>query len=408
MKLEAVVRDEQSFLYMERYVDQGAKSYSPMAGKTEVPSRYRPESDDPFFDLLTVKASIDPIAIFEGNASPALFRHYVRSDGVLFPLHPATLAVAGDERLEEIQTLPREAPIRVAATASTRTVLTLQHPCDASPHFIKLHLPCRISRFNRRLLRKEIHNAIVATKEIGRLSCDKFAYLSDAFGVTFGKGAESWGFLVREAIPHPIAENRFMIPCFALYAGDLKHPDDPPLVVQMINRFGVDPAGFVVNQICVPLIESWSRVARELGLLLQSHAQNTLLEIDAELRPKRIVHRDFDVWIDLKARRQAELETPYIGAGTRPDGVHPVEMFYSLVYDRFIGREFFDYLLAALTRFYPVDEDSVRDRVRKAFRRLFPDAERFFPRGTTCYFSREPPAGREYGLEDLHQAPVWR
>ncbi len=83
-------------------------------------------------------------------------------------------------------------------------------------------------------------------------------------------------------------------------------------------------------------------------------------------------------------------------------------MFYSLVYDRFIGHEFFDYLLAALKRFYPIDEDCIRDRVRKAFCRLFPDAERFFPRGTTCYFSREPPAGREYALEDLRQAPVWR
>lgn len=213
---------------------------------------------------------------------------------------------------------------------------------------------------------------------------------------------------MREAVPRPLVEDRFLIPCFALYAGDSKQPDDPPLLVQMIERLDAEPASFVVNEIFVPVIECWSRIARERGLLMQSHAQNTLLEIDRDFQPRRVVHRDFDVWVDLETRCRAGLESPFIGVGIRPDMVHPVEQFYSLVYDRFIGHEFFDYVLAVLKRFFGIDEESVRSRVREAFHRCFPDADRFFPTHSMFYFSREPPPGREFALEDMRQPPIWR
>lgn len=141
---------------------------------------------------------------------------------------------------------------------------------------------------------------------------------------------------------------------------------------------------------------------------MESHAQNTLLEIDQEFRPRRVIHRDFDVWIDLEARRRAGLETPFLGAGVGADTGRSVEQYYSVVYDRFVGHEFFDYLLAVLKRFYAVDEEFVRSRVREAFHWSFPDADRFFPARTMFYFSNNPPPGHEFMLEDMRQAPVWR
>lgn len=74
--------------------------------------------------------------------------------------------------------------------------------------------------------------------------------------------------------------------------------------------------------------------ARERGILLESHAQNTLLEIDRNFRPTRVVHRDCDVWIDSDARRHAGLDVPFLGSGIGSGGGHPVEHHYSLVYDR--------------------------------------------------------------------------
>lgn len=408
MKLEAVVQDDQALLYMERYVDEGAKTYGPLAARTEAEPRFRPESDQPSFELVTVNAPPDRVAIFQADPSPGLLEHFVRPQGILFAVHPQTWASAGIEGLDEIRALPRAAPIRAAPTASTRTVLALGEPEDVPAHFIKLHYPVRISRFNRRLRRKNIHDSVAVTRDIAQVHVDRFAYLPEALGFTFGDDERSWGFLVREAVPRPFAEPGFLIPCFALYGGDARRPDDPPLLAQMIERLGAEPASFVIDEIFGPIVECWAKIARERGLLLESHAQNTLLEIDRDFRPRRVVHRDFDIFIDLEARRRAGLPAPFFGSGMGADAGGGVERYYSLIYDRFIGHHFFDCLLSVLKCHYAMDEEYIRRRVRQIFHRSFPDAGRFFPAQTVFSFSNEPPPGREFVLEDLRQAPVWR
>lgn len=178
--------------------------------------------------------------------------------------------------------------------------------------------------------------------------------------------------------------------------------------MQIIERLNAEPMSFVIDEIFIPVIECWCKVVRERGFLLESHAQNTLLEIDREFRPRRVVHRDFDVWIDGDVRRRNGLETPFIGVGIGANTGRASEQYYSLVYDRFIGHEFFDYLLAMLKRFYAIDGESLRSRVREAFHRSFPDADRFFPARTMFYFAKEASPGREFALEDMRQPPVWR
>ena len=51
MKLDAVVRNHNALLEMERYVDEAAKSYSVLATRTEAAPCYRPESGATSFDL---------------------------------------------------------------------------------------------------------------------------------------------------------------------------------------------------------------------------------------------------------------------------------------------------------------------------------------------------------------------
>ena len=74
------------------------------------------------------------------------------------------------------------------------------------------------------------------------------------------------------------------------------------------------------------------------------------------------------------------------------------------------GRDgaFFDYLLEVLKRFYAVDGDAVRVRVKEAFLRAFPEAEHVLPAQTMFYFSNEAPPGKEFALVDMKQAPEWR
>ncbi len=43
-----------------------------------------------------------------------------------------------------------------------------------------------------------------------------------------------------------------------------------------------------------------------------------------------------------------------------------------------------------------MDVESVRSRVKEAFHRIFPEADRFFPARTMFYFSNEPQLGNEF------------
>ena len=408
MKLDACCGGDPALAHMERYVNEGTQTYSPFAARTEVAPQFQPRSDLPSFELVTVHAPEESVSVFQAEPAKSLQEFFLHPDGLIFAVHPETWGGLGVENLDKLQTLPRGKPIPVTPTASTRTVLALEHAGDVPPHFIKLHYPHRISRFNRRLRRVNIQNSVALTREIGQVQSEKFAYLPDTLGFVFGDGHHAWGFLVREGIPRPFQGGRTLVPCFALFGGDLKHPDDPPLLVQMIERLGVDPQSFVIDEIMVPVVECWARVARERGILLESHAQNTLLEIDHDFKPRRIVHRDFDVWIDRDARRRAGLETPFLGAVIGSDTGHALEQHYSLIYDRFLGHEFFDCLLGVLKHFYAVDEDAVRNRVKETFHRAFPESSRYFPPQTMFYFSNEPKPGNEFTLVDMKRPPEWR
>jgi hypothetical protein len=415
MQLDEVAGADDAFLYMERYVDEGAKSYSRFAATTEAAPQYQPRSHAPSFEAITVLVPHERARVFEAAPTEALRRHYVRPDGIVFAVHPETWATAGVEGMDELRALPQGEPIRVAPTASTRTVLVLDRPAGVPPHFLKLHYPRRISRFYRRLRRKGIENSVAVTADLAALHLDRFAYLPDAVGCVFGDSEESWGFLVREATPRPrragddARDARMLLPCFALFAGDLEHPTHRPLIVQLIEHLGVRPEALLLEEILLPVVRCWARIVRERGLLLEWHAQNTLLEIDRGFRPRRIVHRDCDVWIDAAARKRAGLALPFHGAAQISlDDRDTVAPHYSLVYDHFIGRELFDYLVEAVARFHPIDVQAIRDEVRAAFHTAFPEATRLFPPESTFYFEDELRPNNEVTLVDTNERPRWR
>ena len=312
---------------MERYVDEGTRTYSPFAAKSKVAPEFQPRSDRPSFELVTVLAPKSQVVILQAEPQRSLLDFYIQSDGVRFLIHPETWASSDIDNTDELHALPRCEPIEVSPTASTRIVLATESVNSVSAHFIKLNYPRRISRFNRRLKRKNIDTSVETTRDLALVNFEKFAYRPDTLGFAYRDGDNSWGFLVRESIPHPLREQRFLIPFFALYGGDLKRPDDLPLLVQLIAESGADPHAFVIDEIMVPLLECWAKVARERGILLESLPQNTLLEIDQNFRPRRIVHRDCDVWVDADIRKQASLEMPFAQSSNGSDMPFPREQY---------------------------------------------------------------------------------
>ena len=230
--------------------------------ENEAAEQYQPRSGQETFDLATVIASKARVSVYQADPLRSLLQHYVREDEVLFAIHPNTWGDPDVDNIAELRAFPRGEPIQVAATASTRTVFAIPHAGDVPLHFLKLHFPHKISRFNRRLRRKNMCNSVAVTRDLADFQLGKFAYLPDVLGFTFGEEDIAWGFLVREAAPRPFRGPAYLVPCFALYGCDLRNPTDPPLLVQLIERLGADPESFVTEQIMVPIVECWARVVR--------------------------------------------------------------------------------------------------------------------------------------------------
>src|SRR6266566_4345352 len=114
MKIDSILQGHQALLFMERYVDEGAKTYSPFAGKSEVAAEYQPRSDRPSFELITIIAPQSEVSVFQADPTASLSEFYMRAEGVHFLVHPAVWSSPGVDHLEELHALPRGQSIEVA------------------------------------------------------------------------------------------------------------------------------------------------------------------------------------------------------------------------------------------------------------------------------------------------------
>src|SRR5438105_4311682 len=116
MQLDEIIQGDQALLYMERYVDEGTRTYSPFAAKSEVAPGYQPRSERASFELVTVFAPKDRVQLFQADPRKVLLDYYVQSNEIRFLIHPETWASAEVEHMNELHGLRRGEPIQVAPT----------------------------------------------------------------------------------------------------------------------------------------------------------------------------------------------------------------------------------------------------------------------------------------------------
>src|SRR5262249_24271603 len=185
MKLDGILQGNQALLYMERYVDEGTRTCSPFAAKSEAAPEYQPRSGCPSFELITVFAPQSQVSIFQADPQRNLLEFYVPSEQVRFLIHPETWASSGIDNLDELHALPAAAPPpSPPPPPPPRPALTTKPPATPPPPSVTPHPPRRISRSNRRLRRKNIRNSVEATHDLAHVRFDKFAYLPDSIGFT--------------------------------------------------------------------------------------------------------------------------------------------------------------------------------------------------------------------------------
>lgn len=399
-----------SLTYLERYRNEGTRTYSRHSDYSEAEITYQPGGGAPSFTLAVFSMPRHHLNIYTARPAEDLASRYLQGDRALFCVHPQVLSRCRDDSyLQMIEREGEEGPgLLVEPSSSTRTLLAR----DRVPHALKVHFPFRISRYGRKMRDEVIEQAVAVSLELdeGIEQFDRsFGFLPEVIGVACknlddaSARGENWGYLVRDMRPLPVVhDQRIYIPGFALYGEDLLKPDRGPLLWDLIGSS--DPLTYVLDNLMLPIIRHWVQCYRSFGFMLEPHGQNVLLELDGDHRVARIIHRDLSVGIDMRRRQLNNLSADHLNSYNRMNSGE----FLSITYDMFMGNHFFDRIVTCCAERWPnLREGEFRGACRDYFAELFPEFHDYMP-AKVHYFSEVRDQFGKPGYQNTGRNPVWR
>lgn len=370
MKLSDLAPGHDSYLRLERYVNEGSPSgfsslHTPGHGfraGDEVESFQLPVFDCSHNHGINVGVSS---AIATGEV----------------PIHPE-MASAFEERSHAV--------IKWHLTAvPTSSGRTLSVSDKEHKFYVKVAYQRLLGRMTRPMTRAHVLSALEVSStyeaaiRAGRMPSSVHIYREYA-GLYFSDGPlEKWGYVERAVEPYPVG-SFIEIPAFSLIAPATS--SDVSLLVQLVdcNSTLSNIDGFF-RYILKPLVELYFASVRILGLQPEAHAQNVVFLLDAGLEPIGVALRDMES-VDkdiplLKALGTADAFTPMTYKCLYRESYN-YQIMHSFMYDFKLGK----YLLAKLIDLWcahtgyqsaTVDE-LVRDAARIHLQSLPDD---FFPVG---------------------------
>ncbi len=76
LKIDELTHGDRALVYMEKYVDEDTKTYSPFSSRNEAAERYQPHSGQETFDLVTVIAPKARVSVYRADPLHSLLQHY--------------------------------------------------------------------------------------------------------------------------------------------------------------------------------------------------------------------------------------------------------------------------------------------------------------------------------------------
>ena len=396
---------------MDRYRNEGTRTYSSHAGYTDAWETYRPDANQPSFELALFEVPRDRMIVYTANPPDALSDAYLHDHTVMFGIHPQILeSCPNDPYVRHTLSMSTGRKyISVVPSSSTRTLYAVD---TRTPHAIKVHFPFKVSRYGRRMRQEVLEQAVNVSQEledgIGHLD-ERFAFLREVIAVSHknlepdSARGENWGYLVRDMRPFPdIAARPNLIPGFALYGKDFFDSEISLLLYELIGDR--DPVPFLLENVMLPIIRHWVSCFLHFGYLLEPHGQNVIFEMGANNTVSRIVHRDLNVGIDMRRRREIGLPDDRLNRYNQMEN----NAFHSIVYDRFMGGHFFDRIVSAcLEKYADLTREDFTCPCREEFERIFPEHSHYFPR-TVWYFSEQRDQFNKPLYQDTGATPEWR
>jgi len=80
-----------SLIYLDRYRNEGTRTYSEHAAYTEAGEKYRPDSDHSRFELAAFEIPRNQVSVYTANPTVRLSETYLPEGRALFLIHPQIL-----------------------------------------------------------------------------------------------------------------------------------------------------------------------------------------------------------------------------------------------------------------------------------------------------------------------------
>lgn len=392
-------------IYLERWFGTGTRTYSPISMISELDEKYRNDSDTEKFPIHSYLVPKENVNIVYANPREDIKADFDKGDHVKFVVHPQ---FEYREDMDEVKGYPRLPDKDVSPSSSSRTLVVI-----GKDYAVKVHCPVRLSRYIRSVGERTIIHALLVSRELSTVDFPLFYYMPETIGINFRSkpGKRSWGFMVREMIPRPdTGEQHLLIPCFALYSKDKYHPERKPLIVDLIEMSGMDPAEFVLTQVLFPILSCWIYALVKYGFVFESHGQNTLLKVDKNFKVVGIVHRDLDVDVHFPTRRKLGLSLDNfhpVCVIDEPTDIRPFGSMISMHYDKSMGKQFFDYLAITMEEYYSIPPTFLQDKCKDFIRENLPSYKEYFP---SCVYdhAEEKITPNLWKVKVVSDNPKWR
>lgn len=415
MELKDFKGKKDLFVYTERHVNKGA--YHSFRHYSEVSKSFRPRDGDPNFQLPFLEINNSQIEYLETTPSPSLLK-FVKGSKTKFFFHPDMNDFYHKAGCQSLVLKKASGFVRAIPTASTRTLL-IDIP---KPFMVKVDLSGkRLGRLVRDLKGRSARHSHRVNLELDyllekKLLPQSMAYLPETIATCFVDGEVEVANIFREYLPRPLTDSHaFMIPFFSLYSPDDNDPLAPFIVEQLIQISGLEPIKFFEKKIVRPVLWNFFYMMFKFGIIFEAHPQNTLLELDENFHPQRIIYRDLQaVIIDKKTRsengydNEGFQENKIVG-NRKPQTSRKIE--YSTAYDHRVAYQTLEEIIIALANKYIISVDELRRVVqrvaRETFKKLKVDPDDYFPKNS-YYLLRDGNTKNNELIAGRHPDPPYR
>ena len=199
-----------------------------------------------------------------------------------------------------------------------------------------------------------------------------------------------WGIVLREPIPYGLESNaKFLIPAFSLFSPDEKNPDEPTILVQLINSQHKCAEDFLFENVICPIYEAYFTLLLHCGLQLEAHAQNILFALDDQLDIIGVVARDAEsIDKDFSLMDDLGLNKPFSDIAykrlLRTD--YNYHIMHSFMFDFKLGEYLIKPLIQHAASEFQIDTSRLKERIREFNRNYIERLPTgFFPKDWYAY-----------------------